>query len=201
MSERDARAPEDHDAPLEWRAPSKLPVGRARISWRLGTLGHAVVAHDAGDAQAIVAEHALAAALLRRTVVLDVAPRRDRRFVAPERERQELGVVGQALEPLDAEEPVDVLQLGLQLGGDVEIGLLVAVGRPDFEDDGDHGFSPFSARPHLMPGRWALSRDRQFGAGRSSHAGDRICFSSSRARTGAPSFGWRSRDEAFASVD
>ena len=35
MSERDARGPEDHDVPLEWRAPSndalyRLPVSDAR---------------------------------------------------------------------------------------------------------------------------------------------------------------------------
>src|SRR4029453_8104970 len=101
--------------------------------------------HHAGDAQSIVTKYALAAALLRGAMVLDVAPRRDRSLIAPEGQRQKLGPVRQARERLEALEAVGAdealhrLQLGAQRGGDVEIGLLVAVGRPYFENDGNHG--------------------------------------------------------------
>src|SRR4029450_1270200 len=125
---------------------SELPIHRARIGWRLGALGHAVIAHDAGDAQAIVAEHALAAALLGGAVAFDVAPCRNRRLVAPEGERQKLGLVGQALEALDADKAVDALQFGPERGRDVEIGLLMPVPRPYFEDDSDHGSLLFGRR-------------------------------------------------------
>ena len=49
----------------------------------------------------------------------------------------------QILEALDRNEPVDLLQMRTQLRGDVEI--VVAVVRPDFEDDGDHGGPLFDA--------------------------------------------------------
>src|SRR5579862_1729822 len=89
-----------------------LTVLLARIGRCLGALVHAVVAQHLGDAQAVVAKHAVAAGLLGRAVMLDVAPRRHRRLVAPEGKRQELGLVHEALEPLDADEAVDALQLG-----------------------------------------------------------------------------------------
>jgi hypothetical protein len=40
---------------------------------------------------------------------------------------------------LDADETVHALQLGPERRGDVEIGLLMTVGRPYLEDDSDHG--------------------------------------------------------------
>src|SRR6185312_16728169 len=90
---------------------SSSPVLFSRIGRRLVPFGHAVVAHHGGDAQAIIAEHALAAGLLGLAVVLDVAPGLHRRLVAPEGERQDLAVVGQALEALDGNEAVDLLEL------------------------------------------------------------------------------------------
>src|SRR5471030_1922284 len=81
--------------------------------------------------------------------MLDVAPRLYRRLVAPEGEREQLLVVDQALEALDRQEAVDLLELGLQGSRDVEIGLLAAVSGPDFEDHCDHRLLLSSVRcPH-----------------------------------------------------
>src|SRR5689334_18710319 len=95
-------------AGLQARCPARhSAVGLARIARRLGAVLHPIVAHDTGNAQPIVAKHPLAATLLRLAVVLDIAPCRDGRLVAPEGERQELAVVDETLEALDADEAVD----------------------------------------------------------------------------------------------
>src|ERR1700704_6876503 len=92
-------------------------------------------------------------------------PRRDCLLVAPERQRQELGWLGQALEAFDREEAVDAGKIVAQPCGEGEIIVAVALGRPDFEDNGDHTGLPRTfcapwrywasalcraARPHLL---------------------------------------------------
>ena len=69
----------------------------------------------------------------------EIAPLLHGRLVTPERQRQELAGFAQAFEPLDRDEPVDMLELELQRRGDVEIARLAALGEPDLEDDRDHG--------------------------------------------------------------
>ena len=49
------------------------------------------------------------------------APALDRRLVAPERQRDVLAGLGQALEALDRDEAVDPLELGPELGREVEV--------------------------------------------------------------------------------
>src|SRR5438477_3950889 len=120
----------------------------------LAPLAHAVVAHHGGDAQPVVAKHAAAARLLRGAVLNLIAPAGDSRLVAPERQRQHLVGIGDALEALDRDEAVDLLQLGAQAGGVVEIALAPAVGWPHFEDDGDHD-------AHSDAMAWDLGSDPQ----------------------------------------
>src|ERR1700704_1818129 len=76
-------------------------------------------------------------------------PRRDCLLVAPERQRQELGWLGQALEAFDREEAVDAGKIVAQPCGEFEIFVAVALGRPDFEDNGDHTGLP---RTFCAPG-------------------------------------------------
>src|SRR6266851_181357 len=101
----------------------------------------AVVAHDLGDAQAVITEDAGAAGALGLAVLLVAAPSGDRFFVAPEREREDLAFLGQALETLDRDESVDLLELGAQLRGDLEIVLAPLGFGLDLEDDRIHAHS------------------------------------------------------------
>src|SRR5208337_4405140 len=59
-------------------------------------------------------------------------------LVAPDREREKLSRIGQALEALDRDEDVRMIELAPQGGREVEIIGLAARCRPDFEDDGNH---------------------------------------------------------------
>src|SRR3954471_18268110 len=55
-------------------------------------------------------------------------------------DKQHLPFLGQALEPLDRNEAVDLFQMRAKLGGDIEI--IFAAVRPHFKDDGDHDAEP-----------------------------------------------------------
>src|SRR5690349_17714335 len=60
-------------------------VRRAAVGRRLlAPLGHAVVAHDAGNAQAVIGKDAGPALCLRTAVPLELAPALDGLLVAPE---------------------------------------------------------------------------------------------------------------------
>src|ERR1700752_4097881 len=74
----------------------------------------------------------------------DVAPGLHSGLVAEERDREHLAFLGQALEPLHRNEPVDLFQVRAQLRRDIEI--VVAAGRPDLEDHGDHRNPHYSTR-------------------------------------------------------
>src|SRR5882672_11466231 len=75
-------------------------------------------------------------------------PAFDGLFVAPEGEREDLSLVGQAGKSLDRDETVDLLQFGFQSCRDVEIVALTVRLRPDFEDHSDHVRIPwFSFQP------------------------------------------------------
>src|SRR5580704_5165250 len=119
--------------------PNRSRLGR-RLR-RLGAFVHAVVAHDLGDAQAIVAKDAGAAGALGLAVLLVAAPARDRRFVAPEGQRQDLAFLGQALEAFDRDEAIDLFEFGSQLRGDFEIVLAPLRFRLDLENDRIHTHS------------------------------------------------------------
>src|SRR4051794_20796464 len=118
-------------------------VHRAAVVWCLLAIIHAVVADDAGDTQMIVGKNVCAALGLGTPVLHRVAPGRNGRVVAPERQRQDLALLGQALEPLDRDEAVDGLQDRLQVGREVEISLAVFRLRPALEDHGDHERLPW----------------------------------------------------------
>jgi hypothetical protein len=71
-----------------------------RIFGRPLALLHPIVANHVRDAQAIVAEDARPALGLRGAVRFEIAPLRDRFFIAPERERENAVLAAQALEAL-----------------------------------------------------------------------------------------------------
>src|SRR5690242_18006429 len=93
--------PQDKGAPC-----ASGMMERPRIRRRLGALVHAVVADHRGDAKPIAGEHAAAAGGLALAVLLLVPPVLHRRLVTPERQRQQLCLVGQRLEPLDRDEAI-----------------------------------------------------------------------------------------------
>src|SRR3546814_2530232 len=80
----------------------------------------------------------MASAALRRLVLGVLSPAHHCRLFAPERQRQHLGLVGQAGEALDGNEAVDLLELGPQRRRDVEIVALAARLRPHLEDHHVH---------------------------------------------------------------
>ena len=82
----------------------------AAVRRHLLAVAHAIVADDAGNAQAIVGEHLGAAFGLRRPMRLDIAPGLDRRFVPPERQRENLATLIETLEALDRDESVDLVE-------------------------------------------------------------------------------------------
>jgi hypothetical protein len=63
-------------------------------------------------------------------------------LVAEEREGEDLLRVREALETLDGDEAVDLLEHGPETRRDVQILRLPPIGWIHFEDDGDHVFSP-----------------------------------------------------------
>ena len=75
------------------------------------------------------------------TVRLQFAPATYARLVAPERQRQQLARLREALEALDRDEAVDRVELLAQAGGQLEVRVGVPFARHDFEDDGDHAVS------------------------------------------------------------
>src|SRR5262249_43541743 len=113
-------------------------VRGARVGWGLSAFGHAVVAHNRGDPQPVVGEHAAAALGLAGAVLLLIAPTRHRLLAAPERQRQKLAGVAQALEALDRNKAVNLLELGAQRRCDRKIVFLAPGSWPDLEDHGNH---------------------------------------------------------------
>ena len=57
---------------------------RLRVGWRLISLKHPVIAHHLRHAQAIPVKYAAASDCLRGAMSFELAPLRDRRFIAPE---------------------------------------------------------------------------------------------------------------------
>ena len=97
-----------------------------RICGRLLAIVHAVVAHHGRNPQAVVGKDATAPGLLGAAVGVHLPPPGHGRFVAPEREGQQLARLAQALEPLDGDEPIDLLQQRPQRGCGAEVGVLLA---------------------------------------------------------------------------
>jgi hypothetical protein len=72
----------------------------------------------------------------------DLPPRLHRLLVTPEREGEKLSGLGQAFEPLDRDEAVDLRQHWPQPRGDVEVLIAAAIRGPDFKNNGDHAPAP-----------------------------------------------------------
>src|SRR5690348_15781117 len=107
----------------------------------------AVVAHDRGNAQPIVAEDAGASRRLGGSMRRALTPASNGLLVAPERQREEIVGIREARKPLHRDEPVHALELALELRGKLQVVALAAIGRPDLEDDCDHASAPL---PKLM---------------------------------------------------
>jgi len=118
-------------------------VNGAAVLRGLRTIVHAVVADYAGNAQPIVLKDFRPALGLVLAMLRHIAPCRKRLFIAEKRQRQDLALLGQALEAFDRDKSVDGFQNGPQLGRQIEILLPVLRLRPDFEDHGYHLHSPF----------------------------------------------------------
>lgn len=100
---------------------------------RLDTIMETVVAHDGGDAQTIVAEDPASSGCLGFAMAAHVPPSNDGRLVAKERERKHLFRVGQTLETLDGDEPIDLLEDRFQRSRRCQIVVAAARRRLDLE--------------------------------------------------------------------
>ena len=107
-----------------------------RIRGRFIAFMHSVVAHDMRYTQAIIVKHTASARNLRAAMRLQLAPLRDRFFVAPEGERKDAAFAAQTLKPLDRDEAIDLIQQRAQFASDAEI--RVTIGGLDLENHGDH---------------------------------------------------------------
>src|SRR5215470_8566386 len=105
----------------------------------LTRLCHSVVTNNGRNAQAVVPEDAIAAGDLRRAMAGMTAPGRDRSFISPEGQRQQLIGVGKALESFNRNESVHALQVAAQPRGVIQVVSLAAIGGPHLKDDGNHG--------------------------------------------------------------
>src|SRR5438132_1883199 len=142
------------------RSPGARPldgVGRAAVLRGFVPVGHAVVANNARDAQAVIGKHARAPERLRLAVARKVAPAPHCFLVAPERKGQQLALVGKAREALYGDESVDFLELRPQLRGELQILLFPARSRNDLEYHCEHvvvlryRLRPSSARMSFAP--------------------------------------------------
>src|SRR5205814_1996624 len=97
--------------------------------------------------QAVIGENTGSPLALALAVTGKVSPLFDSFFIAPERERQQLFWVGQALEPFDGDKAVDPAKIIAQRGGSVEVIVGATLGRPDLENDGNHGRAPLRTQP------------------------------------------------------
>src|ERR1044071_3604226 len=102
------------------RSPS---VRGAGIVPRLRALVEGGGAGDGSHTQTVVGKDAAAALGLGDAVLGVVAPARDGFLVPPERQRQHLGRIGDALESLDRDEAVHLLQIAAQRGSKRQIGV------------------------------------------------------------------------------
>src|SRR6266404_2956812 len=93
-------------------------------------------------AQSVIREDALPAFGLNAAMGLKVSPEPHGLFVPPIRKRQDFSRRDKALEPLDRDEPLDLLQLRAQRGCRVEIGVCLTRMRYGFENHGDHVGAP-----------------------------------------------------------
>src|SRR6185295_11186497 len=110
---------------------------------RLGALVHGVVAHHSCDAQAVGLEDAGAAFRLSLAVALQVAPLAHRFLVAPELQRDELPLGGDALEALERDEALGALEVRLERADQIHVLGEPAFGRREFEDHRDHWIPPW----------------------------------------------------------
>jgi hypothetical protein len=117
-------------------------VDGAAVGRRLRPVVRPVVAHHLGDAQAVVGEHPGAPERLHAPVVEVGAPAPDGLVVAPELQGEELAFLVEALEALDRDEAVDLLDFRAQGRGEPQVVVPAARGRPELEDDGHHGGGP-----------------------------------------------------------
>ena len=115
----------------------RLPPG-PRVIWVWG-VGLFAAGRTARD---VIGKDVLSPPSLQIPVRGQAAPVFDRRLVPEKGNRQQFVRVGQALEPFDRNEPVDLVDQRPHLGGDVQVFVLVPLGGDNFEDDRDH-WRPF----------------------------------------------------------
>ena len=111
---------------------------RPAIYGGLFAFGQAIVAYHLDNVEPVVGEDANASMALGSAARADVAPEGDRVLVAEGRQRTDPVWVGETLEVLDRDGPVDWPELALKRSSKVQISLPLTPRRQGLEDDGDH---------------------------------------------------------------
>src|SRR5690606_11147763 len=110
------------------------------VFWCFNTLLQAIITHDGRYAQTVILKNTVAALSLSHPMRGQIAPFAHGFFVAPEREREQLVGIGQALKTFNRQKAVDLCKIFPQVCGNGEIlAASVVIGWPNFEYDGDHG--------------------------------------------------------------
>lgn len=122
------------------------------VDRRFGTIDHAVIPEDAGDAQSIIREDTRASSRLRGAVRCSVAPFLHCAFITEERQGDHSVRRGHALKALDRQETVDGFQLAAQRGSERQILVGLPFRQIDLENNGDHG---------LTKGAWGSEASRR----------------------------------------
>jgi hypothetical protein len=130
-----------------WRTGDWLPLILYcwRIRRRLRPFVLTVVAEYSGHAQAVVVKDLCAALCLDVAVLRYVAEDIDSCVVSPERERDELAWLRDALEPLHRDEAVEPFERVAEPNTEIDIVLSPPRLRPGFEDYCNHGYPLSSA--------------------------------------------------------
>src|SRR5690606_1445242 len=85
------------------------------------TLLQPIITHDGRYAQSVILKNTVAALFLCHPMRGQIAPFAHGFFVAPEREREQLAGIGEALKALYREEALDFGKIAAQARGNVEI--------------------------------------------------------------------------------
>src|ERR1700752_818554 len=104
----------------DFRSPGRDAVGGSLLA----TLVHSVVADDGSNPQPIIAKNSVPPCPLGRTVPRECAPAGNRSLVPPDRNRQKLVGIGEALKSLHRNEAIHPLKVFAQPRGQIEIAIL-----------------------------------------------------------------------------
>src|SRR6266568_2040965 len=108
------------------------------IERRLLALKHPIISQHRSNAQLVILKHIRSSLRLCSPMFFKLSPGCNSLLIAPEREREQLAGLSQALEALDGEKAINLLKQRPQARRNIKILLSVPILWTDFKNDGDH---------------------------------------------------------------